>query len=392
MPGALGRPLSRAGRNCMFVASLPSPPQGVWYLGPIPLRAYGIIIVTGMILALWWTGKRYARRGGDPELMYDIALWAIPLGIIGARLYHVVTTPYGYFSPGSDPWAILRIWEGGLAIWGGVTFGALGVFIAVKRKGQRLGPIADSVAPALIMAQGIGRWGNYFNQELFGSATTLPWGLEIDDRHLPAGYAYGTLFHPTFLYESMWNLTMAALIAWADRRFRFKSGQVFSLYLIAYPIGRIWMETMRLDEARSFLGIRLNAWTSIAMLVLALVIFVVAARLNRSTCLVGDERYVAEESLKAADGDAGIDSEANADGASGADAGTVSDAHAGGDSQAGSDSESDADAASKAAADDPSRADTGVEAAEGSVLESDASVDLESDTSTNSQADAEARR
>lgn len=362
----------------MFVASLPSPPQGVWYLGPIPLRAYGIIIVTGMILALWWTGKRYARRGGDPELMYDIALWAIPLGIIGARLYHVVTTPHGYFSPGSDPWAILRIWEGGLAIWGGVTFGALGVFIAVKRKGQRLGPIADSVAPALIMAQGIGRWGNYFNQELFGSATTLPWGLEIDDRHLPAGYASGTLFHPTFLYESMWNLTMAALIAWADRRFRFKSGQVFSLYLIAYPIGRIWMETMRLDEARSFLGIRLNAWTSIGMLVLALVIFVVAARLDRSTCLVGDERYVAEESLKAADGDTGVDSEADADGASGADATDSLGADTCGEL------ETDTD--------DGSGADTGVEAAEGSVLESDASVDLESDTRTNSQADAEARR
>lgn len=378
MPGALGRPLSRAGRNCMFVASLPSPPQGVWYLGPIPLRAYGIIIVTGMILALWWTGKRYARRGGDPELMYDIALWAIPLGIIGARLYHVVTTPYGYFSPGSDPWAILRIWEGGLAIWGGVTFGALGVFIAVKRKGQRLGPIADSVAPALIMAQGIGRWGNYFNQELFGSATTLPWGLEIDDRHLPAGYASGTLFHPTFLYESIWNLTMAALIAWADRRFRFKSGQVFSLYLIAYPIGRIWMETMRLDEARSFLGIRLNAWTSIAMLVLALVIFVVAARLDRSTCLVGDERYVADEPVKAADGDAGADSEAYADGASGADATDSLGADTCGEL------ETDTD--------DGSGADTGVEAAGGSVLESDASVDLESDTSTNSQADAETRR
>ena len=362
----------------MFVASLPSPPQGVWYLGPIPLRAYGIIIVTGMILALWWTGKRYARRGGDPELMYDIALWAIPLGIIGARLYHVVTTPYGYFSPGSDPWAILRIWEGGLAIWGGVTFGALGVFIAVKRKGQRLGPIADSVAPALIMAQGIGRWGNYFNQELFGSATTLPWGLEIDDRHLPAGYASGTLFHPTFLYESMWNLAMAALIAWADRRFRFKSGQVFSLYLIAYPIGRIWMETMRLDEARSFLGIRLNAWTSIAMLVLALVIFLVAARLNRSTCLVGDERYVADEPVKASDGDAGADPEADEDGASGADADDPSRADTCGEL------ETDTD--------DGLGADTGVEAAGGSVLESDASVDLESDTSTNSQADAEARR
>lgn len=275
----------------MVAASLPSPSQGVWYLGPIPLRAYGIIIVTGMILAVWWTAKRYAKRGGDPELMYDVALWAIPLGIIGARLYHVVTTPRGYFGAGGDPWAVLRIWEGGLAIWGGVAFGALGAFIAVRRAGQRLGPIADSLAPALLMAQGIGRWGNYFNQELFGSPTTLPWGLEIDERHLPAGYAPGTLFHPTFLYESIWNFTMAALIAWADRRFRFRSGQVFGLYLIAYPVGRIWMETMRLDEARSFLGIRLNAWTSIAMILLALVIILVSARLGRSTSLVGEERF-----------------------------------------------------------------------------------------------------
>lgn len=287
----------------MIPLSIPSPHQGVWHLGPIPIRAYGIIIVCGMILAVWWTAKRYARRGGDPELMYDLALWAIPIGIVGARLYHVVTTPRGYFGPGGDPWAILRIWEGGLAIWGGVFFGALGALIAVRRAHQRFGPVADSLAPALLMAQGIGRWGNYFNQELFGSPTTLPWGLEIDDAHLPAGYASGTLFHPTFLYESLWNLSMALLISWADRRFRFKSGQVFALYLIAYPIGRIWMETMRLDEARSFLGIRLNAWTSIGMLCLALVILLIAARLGRSTELVGDERFVPRSDSPSADED-----------------------------------------------------------------------------------------
>ncbi|MCI6412008.1 prolipoprotein diacylglyceryl transferase family protein, partial [Schaalia hyovaginalis] len=184
----------------MFVASIPSPDRGVWYIGPLPLRAYGLIIVTGMILAVWWTAKRYGKRGGDPELLYDVAMWAIPMGIVGARLYHVVTTPENYFASPESMLRILKIWEGGLAIWGGVFFGALGAWIAVRRAGRRLGPVADSLAPALIMAQGIGRWGNYFNQELFGSPTTLPWGLEIDDAHLPAGYASGTLFHPTFLY------------------------------------------------------------------------------------------------------------------------------------------------------------------------------------------------
>lgn len=286
----------------MFVASIPSPDRGVWYIGPVPLRAYGLIIVTGMILAVWWTAKRYGKRGGDPELLYDVAMWAIPMGIVGARLYHVVTTPENYFASPESMLRILKIWEGGLAIWGGVFFGALGAWIAVRRAGRRLGPIADSLAPALIMAQGIGRWGNYFNQELFGSPTTLPWGLEIDDAHLPAGYASGTLFHPTFLYESLWNFSMAALIAWADRRFRFKAGQVFALYLLAYPVGRIWMETMRLDAAREFLGIRLNAWTSIGMLVLGAAIFIIAGRLGRSTQLVGDERFV-----PASEGDPGAE-------------------------------------------------------------------------------------
>ena len=208
----------------MISASIPSPSQGVWYIGPLPLRAYGLIIVIGMLIAVYWTAKRYAKRGGDPELMYDVALWAIPIGIIGARLYHVITSPEAYFGPNGDPARIIRIWEGGLGIWGGVALGALGAWIAVKRSGKRLGPLADSLAPALLVAQAIGRWGNWFNQELFGGPTTLPWGLQIDDAHLPDGFTSGTLFHPTFLYECLWNLTMAAIIVWCDRRFRFAYG------------------------------------------------------------------------------------------------------------------------------------------------------------------------
>lgn len=274
----------------MIAASLPSPSQGVWYIGPVPLRAYGIVIVIGMIIAVWWTSKRYGRRGGNPELLYDVALWAIPFGIIGARIYHVVTSPDSYFGEGGDPLLALQIWKGGLGIWGGVAMGAVGAWIAVQRAGMRMGPVADSLAPALLVAQAIGRWGNWFNQELFGSPTTLPWGLQIDDAHLPAGYASGTLFHPTFLYECLWNLAMAALIVWADRSFCFKSGQVFSLYLMAYPLGRCWIEMMRIDTAHSFFGIRLNVWTSLAVFIVGLIAFIVAGRLGRSTALEGAER------------------------------------------------------------------------------------------------------
>lgn len=275
----------------LVVSSIPSPSQGVWYLGPIPLRAYGIIIVIGMCVAVWWTARRYKARGGNPELMYDVALWAIPLGIIGARLYHVITSPHRYFGDGGNPWEAVMIWNGGLGIWGGVACGALGAWIAVRRAGQRLGPIADSLAPALLVAQAIGRWGNWFNQELFGAPTTLPWGLEIDDAHLPSGFASGTLFHPTFLYECLWNLMMAAIIVMVDKRVRLKSGQVFSLYLMAYPLGRSWIEMLRIDDAQVIFGLRLNVWTSLAVFVLGCVCFVIAGRLGRSSQLLPEERY-----------------------------------------------------------------------------------------------------
>ena len=173
--------------NLLAASGIPSPSTGVWYLGPIPLRAYGIVIAVGMIVGVWWTARRYRARGGDPDVLYDVAMWAIPIGIIGARLYHVVTSPEAYFGPGGDPWLIPQIWRGGLGIWGGVGAGALGAFLAVKRAGVCFGPIADSLAPALLVAQAIGRWGNWFNQELFGGPTTLPWGLQIDAAHLPAG-------------------------------------------------------------------------------------------------------------------------------------------------------------------------------------------------------------
>ena len=275
--------------SALIAAGIPSPSQGVWYLGPIPLRAYGIIIAAGMIIGVWWTARRYRDRGGNPDTLYDAALWAIPLGVVGARIYHVITSPDAYFGPGGDPMLAFQIWRGGLGIWGGVAFGALGVYIAVKRAGVRLGPIADSLAPALLIAQAIGRWGNWFNQELFGAPTTMPWGLQIDAAHMPAGYPAGTLFHPTFLYECLWNLAAAALIVWLDRRHRFAGGQVFGLYLMAYTAGRCWIEMLRIDDAHRVLGLRLNVWTSLLVFALGLLVFVVAGRLGRSTRVVAED-------------------------------------------------------------------------------------------------------
>lgn len=269
--------------NLLATSGIPSPSTGVWYLGPIPLRAYGIVIAVGMIVGVWWTARRYRARGGDPDVLYDVAMWAIPIGIIGARLYHVVTSPEAYFGPGGDPWLIPQIWRGGLGIWGGVGAGALGAFLAVRRAGVCFGPIADSLAPALLVAQAIGRWGNWFNQELFGGPTTLPWGLQIDAAHLPAGYAPGTLFHPAFLYECLWNLAAAALIVWLDRRRRFAAGQVFGLYLMAYTLGRAWIEMLRIDDAHTLGGLRLNVWTSLLVFAVGAALFVIAGRLGRSS-------------------------------------------------------------------------------------------------------------
>lgn len=271
-------------------ASIPSPSTGVLWLGPLPIRAYGILMVSAMVLAAWVTWKRYRAAGGFGDVALDATMWAIPFGIVGARLYHVITTPYGFFGEGGDFWAIFRIWEGGLAIFGAVGLGAVGAIIGLRRAGQRIGPFADALAPGLLFAQALGRFGNYFNQELFGSPTTLPWGLEIDAVHLPAGYAEGTLFHPTFLYEALWNVAMGFLIIYLGRRLPLKSGQSMALYMIAYPIGRMIMETMRLDEAREFWGLRVNTWTSLLVLVAGAAVFLIAWRAGAPTRISAAER------------------------------------------------------------------------------------------------------
>ncbi|MFD1506859.1 prolipoprotein diacylglyceryl transferase [Georgenia yuyongxinii] len=289
----------------MILASIPSPPQGEWHLGPVPLRAYAIAILIGGIVAWWILDRRYTAKGGPKDTAIDVVFWMVPFGIIGARLYHVITTPDPYFGPDGDPWAAFAIWNGGLGIWGAVALGAVGAWIGMRRRGLRLAPFADALAPGLLVAQAIGRLGNYFNQELYGAPTTLPWGLEIDDAHLVPGYVSGTLFHPTFLYELIWNLAMVAVLLWAERRFRLSHGRVFWLYVMLYTVGRVWIEYLRIDTAEIVLGLRLNVWTSILIFLVALAFFVVIGRRTRgqeeSLWLPGREPAAAEEGGTAVD-------------------------------------------------------------------------------------------
>ncbi|NEM07878.1 prolipoprotein diacylglyceryl transferase [Geodermatophilus normandii] len=251
------------------LASIPSPAQGTWYLGPFPLRAYALCIIAGIVAAAWITEKRWVARGGRPGEVLDIALWAVPFGIIGGRLYHVITTPQPYFGEGGDPLRALAIWEGGLGIWGAIALGGVGAWIACRRRGIPLPAFGDAIAPGLLVAQAVGRLGNWFNQELFGSPTTLPWGLEIDPRSRPDGYEAFATFHPTFLYELLWNLAAAAVVVWADRRFRLSHGRAFALYVALYCAGRLWIEVLRIDDANRFFGVRLNVFTCIVVGLLA---------------------------------------------------------------------------------------------------------------------------
>ncbi len=263
-----------------WVTSIPSPSQGVWQLGPFPLRGYALCIIAGIIVAIWVTDRRWQARGGQPGTIGDVAVWAVPFGIVGGRIYHVISSPQAYFGDGGNPVEALRIWHGGLGIWGAVAFGGLGAWIACRRKGIALPPLGDALAPGLALAQAIGRWGNWFNQELFGRPTDLPWGLEIDPAHRPPGYESFSTFHPTFLYESLWMFAVAGILVWADRRFQLGHGRVFALYVMLYTVVRGVIETVRIDEANTIAGVRVNVWVSVVVFAGALLYFVLSARLR----------------------------------------------------------------------------------------------------------------
>ncbi len=262
----------------MNLAFIPSPDQGVWHLGPVPIRAYALCIIAGVVVAIWLGERRWVARGGKPGQVGDIAIWAVPFGLVGGRLYHVATDYQLYFGEGESPIRALYVWQGGLGIWGAIALGALGAYIGARRTGVKFLPLADAFAPGIAIAQAIGRWGNWFNQELFGKPTTVPWGLEIDPAHRPEGYEQYETFHATFLYEFVWNLGVAGLVIWADRRFRLGYGRAFALYLAAYTAGRFWIESLRIDTVNHVLGLRLNMWTSIVVFVLAVGYFVWSSR------------------------------------------------------------------------------------------------------------------
>ncbi len=290
-----------------YLAYIPSPAQGVWHLGPVPLRAYALFIIVGIVVALVLGDRRWVARGGQAGVIYDIALWAVPFGLIGGRLYHVITDWRTYFGDdGAGLAGALRIWDGGLGIWGAVALGGVGAWIGCRQKGIPLPAFGDAIAPGIILAQAIGRLGNYFNQELYGRPTTLPWGLEIYERRDAAG-ALDTLngvstgqlievVHPTFLYELLWNVLVFAALIYIDRRFKIGHGRLFAMYVAGYCLGRFWIELMRSDVATHIAGIRVNSFTSTFVFIGAVVYIMVAPKgREEPASLAGKPEKVAEE-------------------------------------------------------------------------------------------------
>jgi prolipoprotein diacylglyceryl transferase len=265
------------------IAAIPSPTTSVWHLFGFPIRAYALCIVLGIIVAVLVMEYRLRRRGVAPWASLDMAVWAVPFGIVGARIYHVITSPQDYFGAGGSPIRAFYIWEGGLGIWGAVAGGALGAWFAARQLGLPLSVFADALAPGLPLAQAIGRFGNWFNNELYGSVTTLPWGLRVHDMdRTNPGHAtvidgkpvtLPDLYHPTFLYEAIWDVMTAVLVLALDRRFKFGRGRAFAVYVMAYTVGRCWVEMLRVDDANHFFGIRLNVFTSIIVFLGALIYF-----------------------------------------------------------------------------------------------------------------------
>lgn len=281
-----------AGVTIAPLAYIPSPSQGVWHLGPVPLRAYALFIVLGIIVAVWWGGRRWVARGGREGDILDIAIWAVPFGLIGGRLYHVITDWKTYFGDtpddGKNAVDALRIWEGGLGIWGAVALGAVGAWIGARQYGIKLPAFGDAIAPPLLLAQAIGRLGNYFNQELYGRETDVPWGLKIYERidesgHRDAmnGVSTGVvekIVHPTFLYELLWNLLVVLILVAIDRYARIGHGRLFALYVAMYCVGRLGVELMRSDPATEIAGIRINVFTACIIFAIAAAYFVIAPK------------------------------------------------------------------------------------------------------------------
>jgi prolipoprotein diacylglyceryl transferase len=271
------------------LAFLPSPSVAELHLGPLPIRFYALCIIVGIGVAVWLGERRWRARGGDPYIITDIAIWAVPFGLLGGRLYNVITDYELYFDPGKDWVKAFYVWDGGLGIWGAIALGGVGAWIGARRRGVRLPAIADSIAPGIVLAQACGRWGNWFNNELYGDPTKKPWGLTIhclDDTTrtaTPCSGVPGTttvlgVFQPTFLYESIWCVLVAIFVLWADKRFNLGHGRAFATYVLGYTIGRGYIEHLRSDYAHHILGLRLNDWTAIIVGLGALIFLVVCSK------------------------------------------------------------------------------------------------------------------
>ncbi len=275
-----------------FLASIPSPSSNQLELGPLNVRFYGLMIALGVLAAVWLTQKRYAARSGDPDDIASIAFVAVPAGLVGARLYHVITDWKSFQGHWLDAF---KIWEGGLGIPGGMLLGVLAGIWVVKRRGLPLDVLLDCAAPALPLAQAIGRLGNWFNQELFGRPTELPWGLEIDADHRPIEHIEVETFHPTFLYEATWNLALCGFLIWLDRRKIVPSGYLIFVYVLGYGVGRLWVELLRVDPASLILGVRVNVWVSLFAIVASLVALAVGVRRSQVAEDFADLDAITEE-------------------------------------------------------------------------------------------------
>ena len=263
----------------MHFLNIPAPSSYLLELGPLSIRLYALSIIVGVIIAIMVGGRRVRAIGGPKTLVSDIAVIAVPSGVIGGRIYHVITSPEKYFGAGGDPISALYIWEGGLGIWGAISLGFAGAYLAFRWLSRRseisisFAQFADALAPGILIAQGIGRFGNYFNQELFGRPTDLPWALEVDPRYRPIGFSQYETFHPTFLYESIWVIAVALILIRLTSKFAAAPGRIFALYVALYCLGRFFIESVRIDEANLILGLRLNILTAIVVGIAALGIF-----------------------------------------------------------------------------------------------------------------------
>jgi prolipoprotein diacylglyceryl transferase len=258
-----------------LIGSIPSPSANSISIGPLELRAYGLMIALGALVAVMWSQRRLAARGGDPEDIATIAMWAVPAGLIGSRLYHVATDWRSFRGRWED---VPAVWQGGLGIPGGLMAGVLVGVLVARRRGLSMATAMDVMIPTIPVAQAIGRWGNWFNQEVFGRPTDLPWALEIEAAHRPAAHLDAVAFHPTFLYEGLWNVVLAVVLVRVERRSVLRPGYVVALWVFGYGVGRLWVEALRSDPASLVAGVRVNIW----MALVAIVVGAVVARAGRT--------------------------------------------------------------------------------------------------------------